>query len=312
VSRRYRTDWTFEILTASVPIAYWAFKCFLMVASQNRMIYMRSIPPGSRRRGSVTPADHGLSFREGWIQSGRESLHYYEVWRGKEKSNASLMVYFQGNAGNSEHRFEKISRLLLPGMRVLLPSVRGYYLSSGRPSERGLQQDGEHILQRAYEMNGRQPVTVAAHSLGVAVALHAVTAASNEDRVSGLVLDSGFTSIVEMLHYLFPSWSPYTKLGWFIRSRWENGECVRKLKRTPVLFICGQADTDVPPRMTRELYDKCTTAGQKSLVELRGVGHNDTFTHPKYADVVQRFVRNHQSSPTRCGPTERPQNNLRK
>ena len=51
-------------------------------------------------------------------------------------------------------------------------------------------------------------------------------------------------------------------------------EEVRKAK-VPILFIHGDADTFVPSRMCRELYDAC--ASRKNILIIEGAAHAEAY-----------------------------------
>ena len=110
------------------------------------------------------------------------------------------VLMFHGNAGNIGHRLP-IAKVLDEdiGCNVLLLQYRGYGLSTGTPSEKGLMIDGQtgldYIRQRAELRNTK--IVIYGQSLGGALGVW--LAARNQKHVSGLILENTFLSLKKLI-----------------------------------------------------------------------------------------------------------------
>ncbi|GAA6057388.1 hypothetical protein JCM3770_000739 [Rhodotorula araucariae] len=115
--------WLFLLqVVLGLPAALWIYKCLMLVLFQRRIIYLPSVPPGSRneslaggeRAPAVDASLNGLDWREVRVQSAVPTrwlrrpveLRGIEMsWSGarsrdvKEVRDKVVVVYLQGNAG---------------------------------------------------------------------------------------------------------------------------------------------------------------------------------------------------------------------
>ena len=57
------------------------------------------------------------------------------TWQIKPEPGMPTILYLHGNNCNLSNRLERVSRFLRDGYGLVMPSFRGYGLSTGRPSE---------------------------------------------------------------------------------------------------------------------------------------------------------------------------------
>ena len=141
-------------------------------------------------------------------------------------------------------------------VRIFALSYRGYWKSTGRPSEAGIRVDAATMLRRVREQSHSHAKTVLwGQSLGAAVA---ADLAASDGGIDGLVMETPFLSIKEMLISLYPQkWLPYRYLWPFLRSWWDNKLALERLagqaKSPKMLIMTAQNDEVVPPKHGREL-----------------------------------------------------------
>jgi hypothetical protein len=122
------------------------------------------------------------------------------------------------------------------------------------------------------------------HSIGGAVAVH--LAARNPD-AAGLIVESGFTSMSDLI-----------KTGAFMRllpvdliltQRFDAAGKIVALK-IPLLMLHGAKDVIVPPHLGKALY--ASAPQPKTLVVIDGGGHSDNMTadREQYRAAIRRFV----------------------
>ena len=131
------------------------------------------------------------------------------------------------------------------------------------------------------------------HSLGGAVAIELAT---RNDDVAGVIVESSFTSIRDMVDAL-----GYTSLSLdgLITQRFDSLAKVPAVS-APILFVHGTADRFVPPAMTERLYAAARDP-KRLLLIANGTHRNSTDVgYEKYLSAVRELVElARRISPTR-------------
>jgi fermentation-respiration switch protein FrsA (DUF1100 family) len=229
-------------------------------ALQRRLIYlpasgpvpaMDAVLPGGEEVSFDT--EDGLRLR-GWFIAG-----------GAGAAGPTVLV-FNGNAGDRSARAPLAGALARAGMSVLLFDYRGYGGNPGHPGETGLAADAR--AARSYLLSrpdvGRGSIVYFGESLGAAVAIGLAV----QHPPAALVLRSPFTSLTDVgqVHY------PYLPVRALLKDRYDSIGRMHAL-RCPLLVVAGSADTIVPARQSRQLYDAALEP--KRYVEIPAAGHND-------------------------------------
>lgn len=189
-------------------------------------------------------------------------------WRLREGApGAPVILYLHGNGGSLLHRARRVQRFEQQGWGALFVQWRGYGGNPGRPDEAGLAQDalaGLRALRAEGVAAGR--IILWGESLGTGIAIR--LAAEQPDEVAALVLESPYTSLLELarLHY------PLLPAGLLLRDHFDSAARIGRV-RAPVLMLIGAADTLIPPTMSRELGRHATTPPE--IWEAPGAGHNE-------------------------------------
>lgn len=198
---------------------------------------------------------------------------------------------------------------------VFMLSYRGYGESDGYPSQKGIINDAQaaldHLVQRKDIDTSR--IVVFGRSLGGAVG--AVLAKNNPGKVSALILENTFTSILDMAGIMLPF------LRWFIggssskgpkllncvvRSPWSTLDIIAEVKQ-PIIFLSGLQDELVPPSHMRLLYEKAFEHNKNCrFVDFPNGMHMDTWNSggDRYWRTIQLFLDQYapevQSCNTSC------------
>ena len=166
-------------------------------------------------------------------------------------------------------------------LTVVCLSYRGYWRSKGRPSERGLRLDAEagvrwileHHQKRAQDGNlASTPVLLVwGQSIGSGVATNLAATCKLPLLIDGMLLETPFLSLREMLKVLYPQrWLPYKYLWPFLRNHldsWANLGLIAKASkednRAPPNIYILEADRDelVPKEHGDLLYQRCRDVG---------------------------------------------------
>ena len=267
-----------------------------MVLFQNKIIYMPSLPPGSRREkldayskswGSVTWQEKSIRSLDGTklalaiaqTKSAKASLALGVEPRRKQK----IILYFQGNGASLPPRTPVLSNILASiatdssdEWTLVGLSYRGYWTSSGRAHQRGIEKDAEALLNWAVKTyvspdnDNDVDLILWGQSIGSGVAAFAAarylekqtSAPLPQPRISRIILETPFLSIKSMLAALYPDWwVPYRHLWPFLRSWWDSEEALRKIAamRQPpkVLMVVASRDEIVPKVQADQLEKLC-------------------------------------------------------
>ena len=121
------------------------------------------------------------------------------------------------------------------------------------------------------------------HSLGGAIA---IDLAARQPEAAGLVVESTFTSIPDMVQHLPYGWLPLQPL---VTQRFDSASKIASIP-LPVLFIHGGADRYVPPSMSERLH--ALAPEPKRLVIVPDAGHSNTaWRHfDQYRAAIEAFA----------------------
>ena len=229
---------------------FWILLMAALWFVQRQLIYLPDQSPASLP-GGVTVSE---------VETSDGIVH--DLWLvPAEGEAAARLVVFNGNAGNRSHRLSLADSLAAEGLEVVLFDYRGYGDTMGHPSEEGLLEDARAVAGPAFDTD--LPVVYFGESLGAGVA----TLLAAEVAPDALVLRSPFTSLSDMArtHYrIVPTV--------LLRDRYEVDKTIAEL-HMPVLVILGTADSIVPPRLSRTVFEAANQP--KRLLEMEGLDHND-------------------------------------
>ncbi len=256
-----------------------SFAARYMLILDRMMIYF------PQRGLEATPDSVGLDYEDVYLTaSDGTRIH---GWHIPGRSGVTLL-WFHGNAGNISHRLDNI--LILNqrlGVSVLVIDYRGYGLSEGKPSEKGLYMDAEAAFGYLIDelgLEAERDVVLFGRSLGVGVAVEMGT----RYKVKGVILESGFTSIREMAESS-GSPLPIPLVLTLFEARYDSLSKIGRVE-SPVMVLHGDRDDTVPYWMAEKLY--ASASEPKTLYPIRGASHNDTYRvgGDGYFGVVKDFI----------------------
>jgi uncharacterized protein len=228
-----------------------------------------------------TPKHFGIEFTPHTLATvDGERVH---AWHLPRQAPRARIVYFHGNGGNLSLWADVLAGLWEQGFDVVAVDYRGYGLSTGGPSERGLYRDVDATIELAHDRLPRidAPMVYWGRSLGTPMAAYA----ASRRAADGVVLESGFTSVravvkANPLMWFFSWFSSYS----FPTATWMSSV------RQPTLVLHGDRDSVIPYALGVSLYEGLP--GPKQFVTLPGVDHNDAMSDEAslYWDAVKSFV----------------------
>lgn len=313
-------------LCISFPLFFLAV-VFLYQMLENALVYARNEPSHSRLLYE-SPSSYGFSTWElvTLHPNGESSINLVGflllISDSEARANSPTILMLHGNAGNAGHRL-KFCQLLADSTQcnVFIIDYRGFGRSTGVPSEYGLYADARSALEFLHNRSdlATDKIFLFGRSLGGAVAIHLATNCSSLP-IRGVIVENTFTSLPAVAQTIFgSSLSGVTKFllpTYFFINRYPsldsilayNSLCKRK-SLPSFLFLSGEADEIVPPRMMHELYrayastqsESCMPQlfdpfsflkhGYHGLVVFPEGKHNFTWLCPSWPDVVSRFIQ---------------------
>jgi fermentation-respiration switch protein FrsA (DUF1100 family) len=243
-----------------------------------RMIYYPHYPT---RRLERTPAVRGWRYEE--LTLTAEDRTQLSAWFLPAEGAEFTVLLLHGNAGNISHRLEKAHVLLDLGVSVLLLDYRGYGESEGKPNESGTYQDARAAYQYLTETRGILPeqVIVFGESLGTGVAVELATV----EKVGGLILEAGFTSLADVGQRIF--WF-LPGVRWLVKNRYDSRRKIGRLA-APLLLLHSREDEVFSFRHAERLY--AAAPEPKRLVPLRGRHADGFFTsEAECRDALREFL----------------------
>jgi fermentation-respiration switch protein FrsA (DUF1100 family) len=230
----------------------------------------------------ATPAHWGLTAEDVCFEAADGTrLH---GWFFPLHRTSPVILFSHGNAGNISHRLENIKLLVDQGLQVFIYDYRGYGRSEGRPSEKGIYQDGLAAYDYLISHENIPPDRIISfgRSLGAAAAIEI---AIRRD-VKSLIVESAFTSTKDMAKQMFL----FQLLSPFIPASYNNLKKIRAVQ-IPKLIIHGEEDEIVPFSMGQRLYK--AAPDPRHFYWIPGAGHNDTYLvgGKGYFEAFSRFAR---------------------
>jgi pimeloyl-ACP methyl ester carboxylesterase len=255
-----------RVLVVAVLLLGTAAGCASLDTWQRRAIFQHERAAADARFGGVTPPE-GIEEIDLRLASG-DTVH---AWYRQAAQDAPTVLYLHGarrNLNGSQYRFERLAGL---GLNVLAIDYRGFGRSTALlPSEDTALEDARAALDELFR---RQPDPhrrfVYGYSLGGALA---IALASERDGLAGVVVESTFTSIVDLVRSTRWGWLPFVDVA--VTQDFDSRSRIARVNE-PLLLLHGTADGVIPHTMSDELLAAATSVrpGYKRLVKFEGAGH---------------------------------------
>ncbi|KAF9109353.1 hypothetical protein BGX27_007700 [Mortierella sp. AM989] len=262
----------------------------LLYQFQCEIIYPASFPEGSRTL-VAKPSQYNMPFEDLTLETpDKVKIRAYMIKQPDDlhaKSRPTIL-YLHANAGNMGHRLS-IAEVFYKkfGCNVFMLSYRGYGLSEGSPSEKGLRIDAKTALDyiKKDPVLSETKLIAYGQSIGGAVSIDIV--ARNEDMFSGLIVENTFLSLPKVIPHVLPMIS---KVSFLCHQIWNSEQMIQQITRLPVLFLSGRKDELIPQAHMQELHRLLDTTGEVVWREFPHGTHNDTCLKDGYFEAIMSFL----------------------
>ncbi len=248
-------------------IAYGIF-CLAMMLSQRFLMYFPE-------RGVFNPTVWGLGDFKPLRLTTQDGLLLTSWYSPPRDSDKPTVVFMQGNAGHAGHRNYKVLPWVNAGYGVVMVGYRGFN-NPGSPTEQGLYRDARAVLD---EMKSRgvtgQALVLYGESIGTGVAVQMAT----EYPAAGLVLESPYTSTVDVGAWRYP----FLPVRWLM---WDRFESLAKIGQVhiPLFLAHGEDDRTVPAKYGKELFAAANEP--KQAMFMAGLTHKTIYDPAVQAGIL--------------------------
>ncbi|KAF0700393.1 Aste57867_9098 [Aphanomyces stellatus] len=279
----------------------------LLYVFQDKLLYFPSMPGVSKLttenpEGYRRPSEYGIDYEDVYIPcSDGVKIHAWLMKQSRPQSYPTI-VFFHGNAGNIGYRLPNAAKMFRHlECNILLVDYRGYGLSEGEPSERGLQLDAEGAVDFMHTRSDIDATKLIAfgRSIGGAVAIY--LAETRRDKIAAIIVENTFLSISTMVDQVMPIFTFVKPL--VLAIDWNNARRIPHVT-LPLLFVAGERDELVPHAHMQQLYAMATKSSLRKWLPIPRGTHNDSWLRGglDYFHGVRQFIEavSHVTLATTC------------
>ena len=176
-----------------------------------------------------------------------DNINLLGWFHNKNLKSYKTIVYFHGNAGTLENRIHKLNHFKDMDVNFLIIAWRGFSGNKGKPSEKGLYEDGKSAINWLLDKGVKEKnIVIYGESLGTGVATHL----SQNKNFGGLILETPFTSMIDAAKNFYP----YIPVGLLLKDKFDNKSKIKNIS-IPVLIMHGEVDQIVPFFMGKKMYE---------------------------------------------------------
>lgn len=191
-----------------------------------------------------------------------------------------VILYFHGNQGSLKRWGVIASSLTKYGYNVLVMDYRGYGKSTGTVSELNLQNDARFFYKELLQLFPEDQIIVYGRSLGT----HFATLVASENKPQRLILESPFTTMMDVAQARFP----ILPVKYFLKFPFNSSQYIQKLG-SPLTIFHGTGDKVVPYRLGRKLFEQAACT-DKTFIAVPDGAHNDLASFKEYGVEIERVL----------------------
>jgi len=177
----------------------------------------------------------------------KDNIELVGWYHEKNLQDFKTLLFFHGNAGSLENRIHKLNKFDDMNINFLIIAWRGFSGNNGKPSEKGLYEDGQSAIQWLFGKGlNEEDIILYGESLGTGVATHL----SQNKNFAGVILETPFTSMVDAAKTFYP----YIPVNLLLKDKFKNNNKIKNIN-SPILIMHGEADQIVPFAMGKKIFE---------------------------------------------------------
>ena len=196
-------------------------------------------------------------------QVEQDTITSYLLYPKNGKVKATLL-YFHGNGGNVSNYVKYVKPLLENGFQVFMVDFRGYGKSTGKPTHLNILSDGQVFFDFALKQKNVQSQKIIICGVYFGSQIAAYLAKENEPQISGLIIDSGISSITDIAFSYMPK-ERHNFIKSTIKIPYSSKEDIKSLQKIKVLFIHSTTDKVVPFSHYLKVKQNCKAPNQSLI-----------------------------------------------
>ncbi len=246
-----------------------------LILTQDLQIYAELLHQLLGNAGRYAPPKAGTDASDGFVTTADGERIHFRRWApaGPPHPRLRTAILSHGNAGTMDGYYTIPRWLAGQGIATYIYDYRGYGLSTGWPSERGIYRDAEAVWRHAQSRDGAAPPStlVFGHSLGGGPS----TYLAEKYGMAVLMTAATYSSVPERvaLHPFFGLLSP------FVWTNFPNRERIGRLQNTCLIVIHAHNDDGMPLWMSRQLLGAYRGTNRALFAEHPTAGHGDIIAH---------------------------------
>ena len=206
------------------------------------------------------------------------------------KPNLPTILLFHGNGEIAADYQYFLNFFFRCNANLAVIDFRGYGFSTGNPFYTSLIIDAlpvyTEFIKWINNNHFNNSICVQGRSLGSICA--AEIGSHNPESLHGIIFESGFASIYDMMSRLFRISG--SQISPEFLSEYSNDTRIRKFKK-PVLVIHGTLDWVIPVYQGKLIFENIPDGIEKKLVLIEGAGHNNISSfEDEYITPLKEFI----------------------
>ena len=227
----------------------------------------------------ASPGDISLTFQDVYLNT-KDGVQIHGWFLPHQEAKYTLL-FCHGNGGNLSGRLDKILVLRQAKVNIFIIDYRGYGLSSGKPTEKGVYLDAKAGYDYLISKKNIKPeqIVLYGESLGACVVIDL----ASRKKVRGLIAEGVFSSGQDIGKVFYPYVPKF-----ILPNVFDSLGKINKIK-IPKLFLHSAGDEVVPIKLGKKLYQAAPEP--KYFVEIPG-GHNSIYfdSKDKYLVSIITFL----------------------
>ena len=245
--------------------------CLFFIAIQDILIFPGVLSgivrqnSGARRQIPSGVVGHFVTTED------KTKIEVWELQLPEPKEPKQVAIVFHGNGADVANFFPYQKWLQHQGIVSYGFDYRGYGMSEGWPSEKGLFQDSDAVVHFVAKREHIAPSNLIMFGVSIGSGFAARAAALTNARM--LVMIPPYTSVTDLAKE-----TPLFGVLWpFLKYHIPTNDFISSLYNTCIIAMHGRRDTIIPPAHSDRLFGSNRNQSKFKMLFIDNAGHNDVF-----------------------------------